>query len=288
MSALTTSLVTTAALLPEPVVLAQMAGLLIVTGAVAGVLAGLLGVGGGIVLVPAFFYVFQTLGYGGDQLMQMCLATSLATIIVTSLRSVMSHNKKGAVDWDILRSWGPGIAIGAIIGVTVASSLRSTTLQALFGVLALVIGCYMAFGRADWRLGSEMPKGARRMILSPMVGFLSVLMGIGGGSFGVPLMSLHATPIHRAVATAAGFGVIIAVPSVIGFLFLPVEAAVRPPLTVGAVNLVAFVVVIAMTLITAPWGVKLAHAMDPKPLKRVFAVFLILVALNMLRKSLGF
>ncbi|AHD09235.1 sulfite exporter TauE/SafE family protein [Phaeobacter gallaeciensis] len=288
MSALTTSLVTTAALLPEPAVLAQMAGLLIVTGAVAGVLAGLLGVGGGIVLVPAFFYVFQTLGYGGDQLMQMCLATSLATIIVTSLRSVMSHNKKGAVDWEILRGWGPGIAIGAIIGVTVASSLRSTTLQALFGVLALVIGLYMAFGRADWRLGQEMPKGARRMVLSPMVGFLSVLMGIGGGSFGVPLMSLHATPIHRAVATAAGFGVIIAVPSVIGFLFLPVEASVRPPLTVGAVNLVAFVVVIAMTLITAPWGVKQAHAMDPKPLKRVFAVFLILVALNMLRKSLGF
>ncbi|MFV1492537.1 sulfite exporter TauE/SafE family protein [Phaeobacter sp. JH18-32] len=288
MSALTTSLVTTATLWPEPAVLAQMAGLLIVTGAVAGVLAGLLGVGGGIVLVPAFFYVFQTLGYGGDQLMQMCLATSLATIIVTSLRSVMSHNKKGAVDWDILRGWGPGIAIGAIVGVTVAASLRSTTLQALFGVLALVIGCYMAFGRSDWRLGNEMPKGARRIILSPMVGFLSVLMGIGGGSFGVPLMSLHATPIHRAVATAAGFGVIIAVPSVIGFLFLPVEAAARPPLTVGAVNLVAFVVVIAMTLITAPWGVKLAHAMDPKPLKRVFAVFLILVALNMLRKSLGF
>ncbi|WP_293574280.1 sulfite exporter TauE/SafE family protein [Phaeobacter sp.] len=275
------------ALAGAPAIWAQMAGLLLVTGAVAGVLAGLLGVGGGIVLVPAFFYVFQTLGYGGDQLMQMCLATSLATIIVTSVRSVLSHNKKGAVDWQILRSWGPGIAVGAIVGVTVAASLRSTTLQALFGVLALIIGLYMAFGRAEWRLGQEMPKGARRLVLSPVVGGLSVLMGIGGGSFGVPLMSLFATPIHRAVATAAGFGVIIAVPSVIGFLFFPIDAAARPPFTVGAVNLVAFVVVIAMTLITAPWGVKLAHAMDPKPLKRVFAVFLILVALNMLRKSLG-
>lgn len=287
MQAMISPLMSESAIAMTPGLLAQMAGLLVVTGAVAGVLAGLLGVGGGIVLVPAFFYVFQTLGYGGDQLMQMCLATSLATIIVTSVRSVLSHNKKGAVDWDILRGWGPGIAVGAIIGVTVAASLRSTTLQALFGVLALVIGLYMAFGRADWRLGSEMPKGLRRIVLSPMVGFLSVLMGIGGGSFGVPLMSLHATPIHRAVATAAGFGVIIAVPSVIGFLFLPIDAAARPPLTVGAVNLVAFVVVIAMTLITAPWGVKLAHSMDPKPLKRVFAIFLILVALNMLRKSLG-
>ncbi len=287
MQAMIPPLMSDLALAGAPAIWAQMAGLLLVTGAVAGVLAGLLGVGGGIVLVPAFFYVFQTLGYGGDQLMQMCLATSLATIIVTSVRSVLSHNKKGAVDWQILRSWGPGIAVGAIVGVTVAASLRSTTLQALFGVLALIIGLYMAFGRAEWRLGQEMPKGARRLVLSPVVGGLSVLMGIGGGSFGVPLMSLFATPIHRAVATAAGFGVIIAVPSVIGFLFFPIDAAARPPFTVGAVNLVAFVVVIAMTLITAPWGVKLAHAMDPKPLKRVFAVFLILVALNMLRKSLG-
>jgi uncharacterized membrane protein YfcA len=273
--------------MPELDLLLMMLGLLMVIGALAGVLAGLLGVGGGIVLVPAYFYAFQTLGYDGPQLMQMCLATSLATIIVTSLRSVMSHNKKGAVDWEILRGWGPGIVIGAILGMLVAASLRSTTLQGIFGVLALVIGLYMGFGRAEWRLGQAMPKGLGRVILSPAMGFLSVLMGIGGGSFGVPLMSLFNTPIHRAVATAAGFGMIIAVPSVIGFLFLPIDAAHRPPLTIGAVNLVAFAVTIAMTLITTPWGVKLAHAMDPKPLKRVFALFLTLVALNMLRKALG-
>ncbi|WP_171173416.1 sulfite exporter TauE/SafE family protein [Ruegeria sp. HKCCD8929] len=272
---------------PDPVMLAQMLGLLLVIGACAGVLAGLLGVGGGIVLVPAFFYAFQTLGYGGSQLMQMCLATSLATIIVTSLRSVQSHNKKGAVDWAILRGWGPGIAIGAVLGVLVASALQSEALQALFGILGIVIGAYLGLGRAEWRLGKAMPGGARRGVLSPLVGFMSVLMGIGGGSFGVPLMSLYNTPIHRAVATAAGFGVIIAVPSVLGFLFLQIAPENRPPLTVGAVNLVAFGVVIAMTMITTPWGVKLAHAMDPKPLKRVFAVFLTLVALNMLRKALG-
>ncbi|KUJ80675.1 hypothetical protein AVO45_06475 [Ruegeria marisrubri] len=273
--------------MPDTMLLAQMLGLLLVIGAFAGVLAGLLGVGGGIVLVPAFFYAFQTLGYGGPQLMQMCLATSLATIVVTSVRSVLSHNRKGAVDWEILRSWGPGIVVGAIIGVTVASALRSEALQALFGILGMVIGAYLGFGRAEWRLGDAMPGGLRRAILSPMVGFLSVLMGIGGGSFGVPLMSLYNTPIHRAVATAAGFGVIIAVPSVLGFLFLEVAPEHRPPFTIGAVNLVAFGIVIAMTMITAPWGVRLAHAMDPKPLKRVFAVFLTLVALNMLRKALG-
>ncbi|MEP1944809.1 MAG: sulfite exporter TauE/SafE family protein, partial [Sulfitobacter sp.] len=243
-------------------------------------------VGGGIVLVPAFFYAFQTLGYGGDQLMQMCLATSLATIIVTSMRSVLSHNKKGAVDWEILKTWAPGIVIGAVVGMFIVSGLRSSTLQAIFGVLALIIGLYMGLGRSEWRLGQEMPRGGTRAALSPAVGFLSVLMGIGGGSFGVPLMSLFNTPIHRAVATAAGFGVLIAVPSVIGFLFVPLDPATRPPLTIGAVNLGAFVIVIAMTLITAPMGARLAHAMDPKPLKRVFSVFLVLVALNMLRKVL--
>jgi len=270
--------------MPDTTLLLQMLVLLLVIGAFAGVLAGLLGVGGGIVLVPAFFYAFQTLGYDGPQLMQLCLATSLATIIVTSVRSVLSHNKKGAVDWDILRRWGPGIALGAIAGVMVASSMRSNTLQALFGVLGMVIGLYLGLGRAEWRLGDAMPGGLRRAVISPMVGFLSVLMGIGGGSFGVPLMSLYNTPIHRAVATAAGFGIIIAVPSVIGFLLMTIAGA--PPFTVGAVNLPAFALTITMTLMTAPVGVKLAHSMDARPLKRFFAIFITFVALNMLRKVL--
>lgn len=272
--------------MPDTILLVQMGLMLAAIGAFAGVLAGLLGVGGGIVLVPAFFYAFQTLGYDGPQLMQMCLATSLATIIVTSLRSVMSHNKKGAVDWDILRRWAPGIVIGAVLGMLLVSQLRSSTLQAIFGGLALVVGLYMGFGRSEWRIGAAMPKGVARAVLSPCVGFLSVLMGIGGGSFGVPLMSLYNTPIHRAVATAAGFGVLIAVPSVIGFLLVRIETG-APPFTIGAVNMVAFGIVIAMTLITAPLGVRLAHAMDPKPLRRVFAIFLVLVALNMLRKAVG-
>jgi len=125
-----------------------------------------------------------------------------------------------------------------------------------------------------------MPAGWRRAILSPAVGFLSVLMGIGGGSFGVPLMTLYGSPVHRAVATAAGFGVIIAVPAVAGFLLTPAPGA--PPLTLGSVNLPAFAIVIAMTLITTPWGVRLAHATDAARLRRIFALFLALVAANML------
>lgn len=273
--------------MPDLMAVLPMLLLLAAIGGFAGVMAGLLGVGGGIILVPAFYYTFAALGYESAQLMQLCLATSLATIIVTSLRSVHAHNKKGAVDWDVLKTWAPGIIVGAVIGVLVASSLRSAVLQGIFGGLGIIIGLYMGLGRQHWRLGDAMPKGAPRFFMPPGVGFLSVLMGIGGGSFGVPVMTLYNIPIHRAVATAAGFGVIIAVPSVIGFLFVDIATEVRPPFTIGAVNLVAFAVVVAMTLITAPWGVKLAHAMDPKPLKRVFAVFLTLVALNMLRKALG-
>lgn len=270
--------------MPDMSVLLPLVGLLMVIGAFAGVLAGLLGVGGGIVLVPAFFYAFAALGYDSPQLMQICLGTSLATIIVTSLRSLNSHHKKNAVEWDILRGWGLGIVIGALIGVAVATQLRSVVLQALFGGLGMCIGLYMTLGRSDWRLGDAMPTGVLRAVLSPLTGFLSVLMGIGGGSFGVPTMTLYGVPIHRAVATASGYGVIIALPAVIGFLFA--DIAVAPPLTVGAVNFGAFGVVVAMTLITAPWGAALAHRLDPKPLKRVFGVFLILVALNMLRKVL--
>ncbi|MBL4749394.1 MAG: sulfite exporter TauE/SafE family protein [Amylibacter sp.] len=271
--------------MPDMMTLLPIFILLILIGAFAGVLAGLLGVGGGIILVPAFYYAFSSLGYNSPQLMQICLATSLATIIFTSIRSVLSHHKKGAVDWDILKTWAPGIVIGAFVGVFIAAGLRSGTLLLIFGTLALIVGLYMAFSQASWRLGDTMPTGIKRAILSPIVGFLSVLMGIGGGSLGVPIMTLHGRPIHRAVATAAGFGLIIALPSALTFLFTPIPDAGRPPFNIGHVNIVAFLVIISMTMLTAPIGAKLAHTLDPKPLKRVFAVFLILVAINMLRKA---
>lgn len=256
-------------------------------GFLAGVLAGLLGVGGGIVLVPAFFYMFSTLGYDGPDLMRLCLATSLATIIVTSIRSVQSHNKRGAVDWYILKAWGPYIVVGALIGVVTVAGLNSTVLQGIFGALGIAVGLYMLGWKTEWAIGDHMPRGLPRAGVGGAIGFISVLMGIGGGSLGVPLMTLHRIPIHRAVATAAGFGVIIALPSAIGFLFTPMPVEARPPLTVGSVNLPAFFVVIAMTLLAAPLGANLAHRLNPKPLKRIFGIFLILVAANMLWTAFG-
>lgn len=265
--------------------LLPMLALVVAIGAAAGVIAGMLGVGGGIILVPAFYFAFASLGYGPEGLMQICLGTSLATIVVTSLRSLSGHHKRGAVDWDILKGWSGWIALGAVCGVVAASGLRGETLMVIFGVLGLIVGLYLALGRSEWRLGAGMPTGIGRVLAAPILGFLSVLMGIGGGSFGVPLMSLYAVPIHRAVATASGFGLAIAVPSVLGFLLVPQGAPNPPPFTIGQINLVAFLVVVAMTLITTPLGVRLAHAMDPKPLKRIFAGFILIMALNMIRKA---
>lgn len=258
---------------------------MIVIGLFAGFLAGLLGVGGGIVLVPAFFYAFSALGFAGPDLMQICLATSLATIVVTSIRSVQSHHAKGAVDWDILRRWAPGIMVGAVLGVLVAARLPSTGLQVIFGVLGGVIGLYLAFGKTEWALADTLADGLLMRVQSSVLGFLSVLLGIGGGSLGVPLMTLHRIPIHRAVATAAGFGLAIAVPSVIAWAFVSVSAS-RPPYTLGAINLPAFLVIIPLTFLMAPVGARVAHSMDAKPLKRLFGIFLLIVAANMLRTAL--
>jgi uncharacterized membrane protein YfcA len=272
--------------LPHLSSLLPLAAMLVGIGAIAGVIAGLLGVGGGIVLVPAFLYTFQALGYDSPLIMQVCLATSLATIVFTSQRSVRAHARKGAVDRDILRGWAPGIAAGSVVGVLVAGSMRTPALMVIFGVLGTLVGLYLALGRESWRLGDRMPTGIGRAATAVAIGFFSVLMGIGGGSFGVPLMRLFGVPIHRAVGTASGFGLVIAIPSVAGFLLTGWGAPDRPPLTVGLVNLPAFLIVIGVTMITTTWGVRLAHAMNPRPLKLAFAVFIMLMALNMLRKAL--
>jgi len=272
-------------LLPNLATLMPFVVLLLLIGALAGLVGGMLGVGGGIVLVPSFFYAFEKLNFDGPSLMQVCIGTSLATIVVTSLRSVRAHHAKGAVNVAMLRAWGPFLVLGSVIGVAVASRLPSQTLQVVFGALAGFAGLYMAMGRESWRLGSALPKQPVAGLLGGIVGFLSAIMGIGGGTFGVPLMTLFDMPIHRAVGTASGFGLLIALPAVIGFLLLSVDQA--PPLTVGAVNIPAFGVVIGTTIVTTPYGVKLAHKLNPVPLKRIFAVFLVVVAANMLRKAAG-
>ncbi|WP_066709235.1 sulfite exporter TauE/SafE family protein [Celeribacter ethanolicus] len=266
----------------------QLGAVLIATGFVAGIIAGLLGLGGGIVLVPAFYFLFSAMGYESAHLMQVCVATSLATIVVTSLRSVQSHRKRDTVDMDILRTWAPGIVLGAVIGTLVATRLSSHVLLAIFGMLGMLVSAQMAFGgpkeaTEDHRLPGEPLRSA----LSSGIGFLSVLMGIGGGSFGVPVLTLSGLSMHRAVGTAAGFGLLIALPSTISFALHGWELTDKPPFSLGLINLPAFAATIAMTLISTPLGVALAHKLPAKKLKRLFAVFLFLTAARMLMKAFG-
>lgn len=263
--------------------LLPLIGLLMIAGALAGIAAGLLGVGGGIVNVPAFFFVFSALGFGSTQLMQVCVGTSLAAIVFTSLRSVSAHNAKGAVDWDLLRGWAPWIVAGAVLGVGAATRISSDALVVFFACFALVLSLYMLFGNKDWRLADQPPGVAGRAGYAGGIGFFSVLLGIGGGSFSVPILTLYSVPIHRAVATSAGFGGVIALPSAMGFMVVPIEAA--PPLTIGAVNLPALAIAVGMTMLTAPIGAKLAHRFAPQTLRYAFGGFAFLVALNMLRQA---
>ena len=265
--------------------LVTLIGVAVASGIAGGVLAGLLGVGGGIVIVPALYFALTRAGFAGPATMQLAVGTSLATIVFTAISSSLGHYRRGAIDMALLKLWAPSILLGVLAGSLLAGHVSSNVLVAVFATVAALVAVDMVFRRP-----AESPEpGSFSKPVWAVLGFLaggiSAMMGIGGGTFGVPLMTLFNMPIHRAVGTASGFGVLIAVPSVIGFLMLHVANA--PPWTVGAVNLPAFLIVIGSTLLTTPWGVWLAHEMDPKPLKRAFAIFLVLVSLNMLRKVVG-
>ncbi|MFT5776862.1 sulfite exporter TauE/SafE family protein [Hyphomonas sp.] len=259
---------------------------LAVAGAAAGLAAGMFGIGGGAVIVPVLFFLFDGMGYG-ETAMHVAVATSLATIILTSARSVMAHNSHGAVDWDIIRSWAPWIVVGALIGMGLSGFLSKQALLGIFGSMAFVLSAQLFFGRPTWRLADEMPGGVVRGGLGMAIGALSALMGIGGGTFGVSLMTLYGRPIHRAVATAAGWGVAIGLPSAIVAVFIGWGHPNLPPFSLGYVNLAAFALISVFTVTMAPVGAKLAHSLDAVLLKRLFAILLALVAARMLWKALG-
>lgn len=252
-------------------------------GMFAGTAAGLFGIGGGAVIVPVLFFLFESLGYP-ETAMHVAVSTSLATIILTSSRSVMAHNKRGAVDWQIIRKWTPWIMLGALAGMIGSSWISGRALTGIFGVMAFVLAAQLFFGRPSWRLAEDMPGGVARVGLGSGVGALSALMGIGGGTFGVSLMTMCGRPIHQAVATASGFGIAIGLPSAIAALFVGWGHEGLPPFSLGYVNLVAFSVISIFTVTMAPIGARLAHNLDAVLLKRLFAILLAIVACRMLWK----
>ena len=250
-------------------------------GLTAGLAAGLFGIGGGAVIVPVLYFLFSGLGFE-ETAMHVAVATSLATIIVTSIRSVMAHNKRGAVDWEIVRGWAPFIMIGALAGMAVAGFIPGAGLTAIFGTMAFLLAAQLFFGRPTWQLADEMPRGAWRMGLGSAIGALSALMGIGGGTFGVSLMTVFGKSIHGAVATAAGFGVAIGAPAALAAIITGWGREGLPPGSAGFVNLPAFALVSVFTVTMAPVGARLAHKLDAGLLRRLFGVVLALVGARML------
>jgi uncharacterized membrane protein YfcA len=259
---------------------------LIGAGLFAGFVGGLFGIGGGVIVVPALFYVFTALGMDEGVRMHVAVGTSLATIISTSWRSLAAHTRAGAVDFSVLKAWSPWITLGAMGGAVLAGVANTAALLIIFGAGLLLIAAQMGLSSPSWRIFSQLPRGAARAAIAGGLGLLSAMMGIGGGAIGVTVMTLCGRPIHQAVATASGFGAAIALPAALGYVLMGWGRANLPPWSLGFVNLPGFVLVAVLTAITAPLGARLAHRLPQRALKRAFAVFLALTALNMLREAL--
>ena len=255
---------------------------LIATGAFAGILAGLLGVGGGIVIVPVLFFVFQGFGVSPESAMVIATATSLATIIPTSISSIRSHNQKGNVDFDLLKRWAVFIFIGVLAGSWLVTRVNGTWLTGLFGVIATLSALNMLFRTGKSALFQSLPGKTGQATMGGSIGFFSSMVGIGGGTISVPLLTLYNYPAHKAVGTAAAIGLIISLPGAATMLILGQPPADAPVGTFGLVNLVAFLCIVPLTVLFAPVGASLAAKLDAVKLKKVFSIVLLITGIRML------
>lgn len=264
--------------LPPLAELLPFFGALLVAGGIAGVLAGLFGIGGGAVLVPVFYQMFGVLEVDEAIRMHLSVGTSLAIIVPTSLRSFMGHKAKGAVDMDFLKSAMIAVPFGVVLATLLVAGASSGMLRGIFAACALVIAIRLLFGKEDWRIASDIPRGIGMYLSSGAIGFFSTFMGIGGGVFNNTFMTLFGRPIHQAVATSSGVGVLISIPGMIGYIWAGWGAENLLPFSIGFVNVLMVLIIIPVTLMVAPIGVKLAHALSKKKLEVGFGIFLILVA----------
>jgi len=271
----------------DPSSLAVLLAALAAAGVAAGLIAGLLGVGGGIVVVPVLYHVFGLVGVDEDVRMHLAVGTSLATIVPTSLSSLRAHARRGAVDGAVLRSWGPWVALGVVAGTAVAAVSEGEVLTAVFAVVALLIAAYMAFGKETWRLGDAPPTGLRRAGAASAIGGFSAMMGIGGGTLTVPVLTLHGVPVHRAVGTASAVGLIIALPGALGFAAAGWGDPDLPPYSAGFVSLAGLALLTPSVVLAAPLGARLAHSLDRRWLRAAFAVFLAVTSARMFHQLLG-
>ncbi len=261
---------------------ALLAGALAATGAVAGVLAGLLGVGGGIVIVPVLYHVFTGLGIDEAVRMHLAVGTSLATIVPTSIRSALAHRARGSLDPTLLRRLLPGVVLGVAAGALASGWLDGRVLTAVFAVVALAVAAHMALGDRAPSLGRGLPGRAGCAGLGLGIGGLSTLMGIGGGTLSVPLLSGLGVAMRTAVGTGAALGTVISIPGTVAFIANGWGREGLPALSLGHVNLLGVALIVPATLLTTGWGVRAAHAVNPGTLKRLFALFLALTSARML------
>lgn len=259
---------------------------LALAGVIAGFAAGLLGVGGGIVTVPVLEYSLRFAGVPEEYRMHVAVATSLAVIVPTSMNSARSHHARGAVDWPLARNWSASIVMGAIAGSLLASRAPLPVLAGIFGSVALLIAAKMLLPLDHLRLAQAVPRGAGGALLASLIGGVSAMMGIGGGTLGVPTLTLCGFPIHRAVGTAAFFGVLISIPGTVGYLLARPPVAL-PWLTVGFVSLAGFAVIAPGSVLMATVGARVAHALDRRRLSQAFGVFLLFVGARMLYRALA-
>ena len=271
--------------LPLSEILTLLAAL-VAAGLAGGLVAGLFGVGGGTVIVPAVFYAFEVLGLGGDGNLHTAIGTSLLTIVATSWRSLGAHRTHGAVDEGVLKTWTPWVAFGGLVGAAVAGVTSMAGLAVVYGVCLAGVAAQLGLMPERFVLRSDLPTGWGRRGFGTLIGGLSAMMGIGGGSFGGMLMTLCGRPIHQAVATASGFGVAIGLAATAGFVIFGWDAAGRPPLSLGYVNAPGAVVMAVLTTAVAPWGAKLAHSLDRRLLRKAFALYLLATAVVVMVKAL--
>ncbi|MFT4720829.1 MAG: putative membrane protein YfcA [Candidatus Azotimanducaceae bacterium] len=258
-------------------------------GAVSGVTAGLFGVGGGFIVVPALLAVFPLFGATNEKHIFVAIGTSLATIIVSSARSVQAHAKRNLVDFNLLRQWAPWLVGGVMVGISIASIVDASSLVMVFAVGVLLYSVYFLMPEKFAVTSGQhpaIPSGMGRAALASGLGGFSALLGIGGGTPFVVTMVICGRTLHQAVATAAGVGFIIAIPGALGFLVLGLTDTSLPPGSIGYINLPALAAISLVSIFTAPIGARWAHSLSEVKLKRVFGIYLIGVATLMFYKTL--
>ncbi|WP_416223064.1 sulfite exporter TauE/SafE family protein [Tianweitania sp.] len=261
---------------------------LLAAGGITGLLAGLFGVGGGAVIVPILYELFRYLGVPDDVRMPLCVGTSLAIIIPTSIRSYRAHLARGAVDRDLLKIWAVPVVLGVVIGSLVARYAPAELFKTVFVVVAGISAIRLLSGKDHWRFGETLPGKMAIRITGLVIGVLSSLMGIGGGQLSNLFMTFYNRPIHQAVATSSGLGIMISVPGMLGYIYAgwpraaeyPDVAALQPPMALGYVSLIGLALFVPTSMLTAPLGVKLAHGLSKRRLEVAFGLFLLLICLR--------